>query len=924
MSVDLSILGPLELRVDEERVALGGPKQRALFAVLALEAGRVVPTEILIDRIWGEAAPAGAANTVQVYVSQLRKVLPPDTLVTQAPGYRLELARERVDAGRFEQLARLGRDLLAAGKPAEAVAQLREALSLWRGEPLADLAYEAFAQTEIRRLEEVRLGALEDLYEAELATGTAAGIVPELESLVAEHPLRERFRSELMLAFYRSGRQVEALEEYQRARAALVDELGIDPSPGLQALERAILTQDDSLAAPAAGPRPIQRPALPTAPTPLVGRERELEEAAALLERSDVRLLTLTGPGGIGKTRLALELAHRFADRPGGAAFVQLATINDGALVAPAIAQALTVSEVGTDVENALVEALGNRPPLLVLDNFEQVVEAAALLARLLAAAPELKLLVTSRAVLRLSAEHEFPVPPLEAGDAVALFVQRAQAVRQDFTGDPSEIDELCAGIDRMPLAIELAAARVKLLSPAAMLERLGERLDLLASGPRDAPARQQALRATIDWSYELLDEDERRFFRRLAVFVGGCTLDAAEEVCGDAEALEGLASLVDKSLLRLVGGDGAARFWMLRTIREYATERLRESGEEDEIRRRHLAHYLGLARAGEEKLDGPEAADWAERLELEHGNLRAAIAFALQAGDGDTAVALSSPLVRFWEYRGHLHEGRRLTEAALEAAPGAPLVVRSKAWNGAGILAAEQGDFEAAQRLFETALEVARESGDAKRISSTITNLGNIALYRRDYERARELYAEGEEVATQAGIPRPAALARENLGLVMIGLGDLDAAVRIFEETLAVAREARATHDVSNRVRLLARALIDRGEVERPRALLAESLELTRALKEPRGYADCLEVAGALAVATGDAAQAAQLLGAADAVRRSIGGLRAPNQQPWYERVEDEARERLGDTFEAEWDRGASLQLDEALRLAEQVGAAA
>jgi predicted ATPase/DNA-binding SARP family transcriptional activator len=914
VSVEISILGPLEVRVDGETIALRGGKQRALLAVLALEAPQVVPTETLIDRVWGESAPAGAANAVQVYVSQLRKLLPADALVTQAPGYRLAVEPEQVDATRFERLVEAARGYV----PGEGAGELREALALWRGEPLADVAYESFAQNEIRRLEELRVGALEDLYEAELAAGKAAELVPELEALVAEHPLRERMRRQLMLALYRSGRQADALEEYQRARTVLVDELGIDPSPELQELERAILTQDEGLAA-AAGAR---RPQLPVPPTQLVGRDRELAEAVALLEREDVRLLTLTGPGGIGKTRLALELAYRFADRPGGAAFVQLAAVTDAAVVGSAIAQGLEISEAGIDVEAALGSGLRESPPLVVLDNFEQIVDAASVLSRLLATAPELKLVVTSRAVLRLAAEHEFPVPPLEAGDAVALFLQRAQAVRRDFAADESEIDELCAGIDRMPLAIELAAARVKLLTPGAMLERLGERLDLLAAGPRDAPARQQALRATIGWSYDLLDEPERQLFRRLGVFVGGCTLEAAEHVCADGGAVfEGLASLVDMSLLRLVGATGGSRFWMLRTIREYAVERLRESADETEIRERHLEHYVELARAGEEKLDGPDAAVWAERLELEHANLRAAIAFALDSGDGGSALALCTPLVRFWEYHGHLYEDRRRVEPAPAPAPEAPLVLRAKAWNGAAILAAEQGDFESAQRLFETALEVARESGDPKRISSTITNLGNIALYRRDYERARELYEEGEKAATAAGIARPASLARENLGLVMVGLGDRDAAVQIFEETLGAAREAHATHDVSTRQRLLARALIERGELDRPRELLAESLELTRTLREPRGLAECLEVAGALAVAGGDAAGGAQLFGAADAVRRSIGGLRAPDQQPWYERTVEDARARLGDTFDAEWAQGAALPLDDALALAERVG---
>jgi predicted ATPase len=923
VNAEFLMLGPLEVRVDGEPVTLRGGKPRALLTALLLEPGRTVATETLIDCLWGESPPARAANTLQVYVSQLRKALPDGALVTDAHGYRLAVAEDALDSKRFERLASAGRAALAAGNPHDAAARLREALALWRGAALADLAYESFAQNEARRLEEFRLSVLEDLFDAELAAGKGAEVVPELERLVAQEPLRERPRGQLMLALYRSGRQADALDEYQRARKTLVDELGIDPSPELQRLERAILTQDASLvgASRAAG-----RMDLPAAPTPLVGRERELEEAQALLAREDVRLLTLTGPGGIGKTRLALEIARRSAENTdAGAVFVGLATVNDPALVPPAIAQALGVSEASTNVEAALEAGLRDRPPLLVLDNFEQVVDAGPFLSRLLAAAPGLRLVVTSRAVLHLSGEHEFPVPPLGAEEAVDLFVQRAQAVRRDFEGERREIEELCTGLDRMPLAIELAAARVKLLSPAAMLERLGERLELLASGPRDAPARQQALRATIDWSYDLLDEDERRFFRRLGVFVGGCTLEAAEVVCGDGSAvIEGLASLVDKSLVRLTGADGSSRFSMLQTIREYALGRLAESGEDDAIRRRHLAHYSELAAAAEEKLDGPDATEWAERVELEHGNLRAAIEFALASGDGDTAVMLCSQLIRFWEYHGYLHEGRRVTEAALEAAANPPAVAAAKAWNGAGILAGEQGDFEAARKFFDVALGLARDSGDPKRISAALTNLGNIDLYRRDYEGAQAFYEEANKVALAGGLVRQAAIARENLGLVLIGLGELGAAVQVFEETLATAREVQATHDIAVRLGALARALIERGETERPRELLTESLELTRELKEPRRLADCLEAIGGLAVATGDATQAATLFGSAAALRESIGGTRPPDQEPWFERVCAQARAALGDEFDAEFARGKALPREDSLRLAGRVGAAA
>src|SRR5919201_4740755 len=594
---EFGLLGPLLVRRDGVPLPLGGPKLRTLLAILLLEANKVVSAEHLVDSLWGENAPETARNTLQVYVSQLRKLLSPGALETAPPGYRLVVDPDTVDLLRFERLAVRGRTARAAGDPATAAEELAEALALWRGPPLADLAWEQFAQSEILRLDELHLATLEDRIDADLALGRHAALVAELDQLIAENPFRERLRAQLMLALYRAGRQADALAVYQRTRRTLVDELGIEPGETLQQLERAILEHDPALDPPAAR-RPPQR--VPVPPTPLLGREHELAALADLLRRDDVRLVTLTGRGGIGKTRLSLELARRLAPEfRDGSAAAFLATIHDPAPVPRTILHAVGVQEAVQDPEEALLRVLAGAELLLLVDNFEQVLPAAGPVARLLESAPGLNVVATSRARLRIAGEHEFSVPPLADDEAAELFVARAQAAKPDFAvseQNAAAVAQLCARVDGLPLAIELAAARTKLLPPAAMLSRLGNRLELLTGGRRDAPQHQQTLRTTLDWSYDLLGEDEQRLFAQLGVFAGGCTLASAEAVCRvDESVLEGLAGLVDESLVRQDDGD-EPRFSMLETVREYSLLRLAASGLEQEVRRRHLEHFLAFA----------------------------------------------------------------------------------------------------------------------------------------------------------------------------------------------------------------------------------------------------------------------------------------------------------------------------------------
>lgn len=920
MTAQFRLLGPLSLQLDGQPVALGGQKRRALLATLLLEAGDQVTRDRLIDALWGEDPPDTARNTLQVYVSQLRKLLPDGLLETSAGGYRLAVDRSSVDVFEFVELAQAGRSALTIGDANGAAETLRTALALWRGPALADLAWEPFAQAEVARLEELRLAALEDRIDADLALGRHGQLVGELERLVAEHPLRERVRGQLMLALYRSGRQADALAVYQRARRALVDELGIEPGESLRKLERAILAQDPSLNAPAAGSSPRR---LPIPPTPLLGRERELAALAEVVRSDDTRLVTLTGTGGIGKTRLALEVVRRLAPEfQHGAAAATLATIREPALVPRALLEALEIPEVGQDAEALLASSLAESELLLLVDNFEQVLPAARSIAALLDAAPNVKVIVTSRAPLHVAAERDFPVPPLSDDEAAELFVSRAQAASPNFElseNNAAAVAELCARLDGLPLAIELAAARTKLLPPATLLSRLGNRLALLTGGLRDAPRHHQTLRMTFDWSYDLLDEDAQRLFAELGVFAGGCTLAAAEAVC-DGAVLEGLDALVDESLVNqheTVTGD--ARFSMLAIVREYALERLSASGQHDELQRRHLAYFVALAEeAAPELARGDAQIVWFARLEDEHENLRAALAFALDSGDTSSALRLAVGIRRFWQIHGYLAEGKQALEAAVESAPDEASELRADALNMIGILAAEQGEFDIAEEKFKAALADARLAGSARVISSALVNLGNLAFYAGDHDAARLLYVESIDHFEALGDPRGQALATENIGLMALTADDLPEAVQWLTRALELAREARDDREIAAAARSLAAATIELGEPERASALLAESLRLARELGETHGIAVCLETYAGLAVAAGEMERAATLFGASDALRTSIGAQRQPDNQILYDRWLARTLARLdNETYSTLYENGRALTLDEACGVA-------
>ncbi|MFD8205272.1 BTAD domain-containing putative transcriptional regulator [Streptomyces sp. NPDC059695] len=632
-----SILGEtLARHADGTVVPLGGPARRALLALLLTSPGEVVSA----DRLAEEIAPGGSvsAHALQAQVSRLRASLGPAAIERAGAGYRAVVDPDDVDACRFERLAREGRTALSEGDAARAVALLHEALGLWRGAPLADIAGSRSAQAAVARLEEGRLGALEDRIEGELRLGRSRAAVPELRELVGRHPLRERLAGLLMRALFAEGGQAGALVVFEETRQHLAEELGADPSAELVALHREMLSVDPS-PSPVAPPAPL---------TSFVGRAGEPDEIAGLLRVA--RLVTLTGPGGVGKTRLAVEVAAVADD---DVCFVEIAPVRDGADLPQVVLRALGLRESGlqpggggrTPVER-LITALSDRVLLLVLDNCEQVVdEVAALAARLLAACPRLRVLATSREPLAVIGESLWQVRPLDDAAAVRLFTDRADAVRRGAAADHGSVRRVCAALDHLPLAIELAAARLRTMDLHDLAGRLDDRLGMAtARSNRTADERHRTLRSVVAWSWELLSASEQRAARRFTVFAAGATAAAARQVCAcDGETLE---SLIDKSLLEFADG----RFRMLETIRAYGAEQMEAAGEADSVRDAHARLVLDLVRTADPHLRRDEQLEWLGVLAAEHGNLLAAAGWAARSAAWETLLGLlSSASTSLW-----------------------------------------------------------------------------------------------------------------------------------------------------------------------------------------------------------------------------------------------------------------------------------
>ncbi|WP_436757480.1 BTAD domain-containing putative transcriptional regulator [Streptosporangium sp. V21-05] len=967
----VSILGPLRVVAAGEIVEIGGTRLRVLLVRLALGAGRVVTVEELSDALWPDARPGDPANAVQSLVSRLRRVLPDaSALRSDHGGYLLDVPPDAVDAHRFERLAREGRRALGNEDPATAANLLREALGLWRGPALGEVATAPFAVAYAAGLDEARLAATEDRVEAELGCGRHSPLVTELQELTARHPLRERLHGLRVRALYAAGRQAEALAAYEEFRRGLAEELGADPGPELREIHLAVLRADPALRASRDEAPPARtgtRGNLRAALTTFVGRTAEIGLIGARLDEG--RLVTLVGPGGVGKTRIATTVAAGISGRmPGGAWLVELAPVTDPADVAQAVLGALgfpapapaDVRAGTSDTMARLAELLSSTETLVVLDNCEHLVDAAARLADdLLGRCPGLRILATSREPLGIAGEALCPVPPLglpepgataeEAltGSAVRLFADRVAAVRPGFAVTDGNVDlvtEICRRLDGLPLAIELAAARLRSLTAEQLAARLDDRFRLLTGGSRAALPRHRTLRAVVAWSWDLLDDEERRFAERLAVFPAGVTPEAAERVCAPPEpstgpgpaasapaaalrpgapsaagttpephtapgpgtgrarawrepVLDRLAALLDKSLLQFTEGP---RYRMLETIREYALERLTEAGEVTRLRKAHAAYFLELAETAEPHLRGPDQLIWIDRLVAERDNVLAALHFAASSGDADTAMRLAAAMSVFWTIIGNGAESVGWLRLALDVPGESPEVARGIVSALYLLNRATTGGYAKLEDGIEQLEEISRATAGNTEHPLLVLLEPALALFTDDTEAglaAIERRLSHPDPWTRAMLRAIRASIRENDG-DMVGMHeDLAIAVASF-------REIGDRWGLASALSPLAEANLAFGDFDGAVAALEESIRLLRELN-PHDDAGHQRVWLAMArMRQGDTERA----------RAELWEMTEPGAYDWSERNIAFARLGLGDLARHEGDlEEAALQYDAA-----------
>lgn len=869
-----------------------GVRLRGLLARLALSAGKPVSVETLVDGLWGTGAPS--ANALQSLVSRLRSSLPATessiSIQSGPAGYTLTIGPDCVDAQQFEDLVRRGRALLGSD-PEQAHSLLSQAEKLWRGEALADLRDLPFAAIEADRLTELRLSTAEDLAEAAVVCGRARDLITELERLAATHPLRERLHELLIRALYADGRQAEALTAYERVRTTLAEELGADPGARLRDVHVAVLRGDTVDPVVAATPAPMPagpRSNLRAPLTSFVGRREDVAELSRLLSNG-TRLVTMVGPGGAGKTRLATETGRTLVEQSGdGIWLVELAPLGDATDVAPAVLSTLGASEyvdltppsslvpkhvrASRAATERLVEVIADRRILLVLDNCEHLVEeVAGLVDSLLAACPRLRVLTTSREPLSIPGEHLHPVGPLglppenassDEYAAVQLFVDRARAVRPDFEltdTNRAAVAEICRRLDGMPLAIELAAARLRAMTPELIVDRLTDRFRLLTSGSRTALPRHQTLRAVVEWSWDLLDSDEQAVARRLSLFSGGATLEAAERVCSDddlpVEAVLGvLASLVDKSLVEAVSGERAVRYRMLETVRAYGAEQLAAAGERDRFRRAHTDYFRRLLRQAWPNLRTEAQVAWIARLKADHDNLTDALRSSIEVGSARNAVQMVSALAEFWNMSGRPAEAVGWMRAAL-AVPG-PSVPVERAVTlmmlAFGTMSTEDDQLESIPKAMRALAEVRMLARQHELVRDSAVGRFTNAMWaalRRDTATAfteLESAREHQDPWTRHMAALLLAMFRDNEGEPVQMDADLGVALEGF-------REIGDRWGTSMALRGLASLQAARGDHEAALASLEESMRLFEELGSTEGIGQLLGSAAISKLELGD-----------------------------------------------------------------------
>ena len=879
-AIQLRLLGPVQAVADGEDLPLGGPKQRALLALLALDRGRPVSAGLLAEELWLGETPPGAETTLRSYVSRLRRVLGRDAIAARGGGYALELG-DCVDVQRFEQLLKDGRVASARGAEGLAAERLHTALALWRGPALADVSDGGILAAEARRLDALHLVCLEERIDADLALGRHAAVIPELRGLVQREPLRERFWCQLVLALYRAGRQADALAAYREARTLLDVEVGLQPGAELKELERAILRHEISDVTPVEA-----RHNLPAPTTSFIGRERELADLGGLLREH--RLVTLTGMGGSGKTRLALETAARevsaWAD---GVWLVDLTALSDPALVPAAVASTLAVTE-GGDPREALLAHSRALELLLVLDNCEHLVAACADLANaLLRSCPNVRILATSRVPLAVPGELDYALPPLaapsetastaevERAPAVRLFLERASAVRRDLPVDEAALVTaamICRELDGLPLALELAAARAKALSLVDIAARLDDRFRFLRAWQRVADPRHQTLETTMDWSYGLLGEKEQELLRQLSVFAGGAVLDAVEAIClaGDGVA-ESLGALVDASL---VVADAAEprRYRLLETVRQYADAKLAGDPDPERVRRRHAEYFLSLAEESNLSIDALGRGPQRHELVLpEQHNLRAAIDWAT-AADPALGLELMVALENFWIAQA-LREGKQRYEQLLPRADDAVLLLRARALRDYAACLDVLRDFSAAELIYEQSRALFARAGDDGGVAYLDYRLGLIAWHRDgNVDRARRLWERSLEVLRRVGDVIGELQLVGDLGMLELTYGDFDDGCEQVETSIAMARDVGWHWWVTQKLLRLADAAVEAGRMTSAEDWARRSLPLAVRMANRQYVVLALAVLARTAAASGDDERSATLWASVEAVEDAPG----------------------------------------------------